>query len=113
MNKTDLVAAVQKALGKSVTKADATRAVEAVLGSIKTGVIKGKTVQIIGFGSFKISQRKARAGVNPKTGERITIRASKGVKFRSYFVPGKVSGPGKGLTGGGGGEVAPDPGGGR
>jgi DNA-binding protein HU-beta len=79
MNKVELVSSVQKTLGSS--KADAERAVNAVIDGIKAGVKKSKTVQLIGFGTFKVAARKARTGVNPKTGEKIKIRASKTVKF--------------------------------
>ena len=79
MNKVELVSSVQKTLGSS--KADAERAVNAVIDGIKAGVKKSKTVQLIGFGTFKVASRKARTGVNPNTGEKIKIRASKTVKF--------------------------------
>ena len=79
MNKAELIVAVQKVLGHS--KADSERAVNAVIDSIKLGVKKTETVQLIGFGTFKITNRKARTGVNPKTGEKIKIKASKSVKF--------------------------------
>ncbi|MBN8710270.1 MAG: DNA-binding protein [Verrucomicrobia bacterium 61-8] len=79
MNKVALVEAVQKTLGTS--KADAERAVNAVIDGIKLGVKKSKTVQLIGFGTFKVASRKARTGVNPKTGQKIKIKASKTVKF--------------------------------
>ena len=79
MNKVELVTSVQKTLGSS--KADAERAVNAVIDGVKLGIKKPKTVQLIGFGTFKIGNRKARAGVNPKTGQRIKIKASKTVKF--------------------------------
>ncbi|MCX6965174.1 MAG: HU family DNA-binding protein [Verrucomicrobia bacterium] len=79
MNKVELTVAVQKTLGSS--KADAERAVNAVIDGIKAGVKKTKTVQLIGFGTFKIGHRKARTGVNPKTGDKIKIKASKTVRF--------------------------------
>ena len=79
MNKVELIIAVQKNLESS--KADADRAVNAVIDGIKSGVKKTKIVQLIGFGTFKVATRKARIGVNPKTGERIKIKASKTVKF--------------------------------
>lgn len=81
MNKVELIAAVQKSLGKETSKAEAERAVAAVIDAIKLGVKKTKTVQLIGFGTFKVASRKARQGVNPKTGEKIKIKASKTVKF--------------------------------
>ena len=79
MNKVELVTSVQKTLGSS--KADAERAVDAVIAGVKLGIKKTKTVQLIGFGTFKIGNRKARMGVNPKTGQKIKIKASKTVKF--------------------------------
>ena len=83
MNKVQLVEAVQKSLGKDVSKAEAVRAVNAVVDAIKAGVKKTKTVQLIGFGTFKVASRKARTGVNPKTGQKIKIKASKTVKFQA------------------------------
>jgi DNA-binding protein HU-beta len=81
MNKAELVQAVQKALGKDTSKATAERSVEAVIDSIKSGLKKGKSVQLVGFGTFKVVHRKARIGINPKTQAKIKIKASKGVKF--------------------------------
>jgi len=81
MNKAELVDAVQKTLGKETSKAVAERSVDAVVESIKTGLRKGKLVQLVGFGTFKVVNRKARLGVNPKTGDKIKIKASKNVKF--------------------------------
>ena len=81
MNKADLVLTVQKLLGKEITKAEAERTVAAVIDSIKTGIKKKKSVQLIGFGTFKIANRKARTGINPKTQEKIKIKASKTVRF--------------------------------
>ncbi|MFT3721944.1 MAG: HU family DNA-binding protein [Hyphomonadaceae bacterium] len=81
MNKAELVETVQKALGKETSKAQAERAVEATIDGIKAGLKKGKPVQLVGFGTFKIANRKARIGINPKTGEKIKIKASKSVKF--------------------------------
>ena len=80
MNKAELVDAVAKALG-SASRAEAERAVTAVVDSIKTGIRKDKSVQLVGFGTFKVSERSARMGVNPKTGEKIKIKKSKTVKF--------------------------------
>lgn len=81
MNKVELVEAVQKTLGKSTSKAEAERAVSATIEGIKAGLKKSKAVQLVGFGTFKVVNRKARTGVNPKTGEKIKIKASKTVKF--------------------------------
>jgi nucleoid DNA-binding protein len=86
MSKAELVEAVQKSLGKEASAAQAERIVVAVVEGIKTGVKKTKSVQLVGFGTFKVATRKARTGVNPKTGAKIRIKASKTVKF----VPGKA-----------------------
>ena len=81
MNKAELVCSVQKNLGKDVSKAASEKAVNAVIESIAATLRKGKNVQLIGFGTFKVVNRKARMGVNPKTGEALKIKASKSVKF--------------------------------
>lgn len=78
-NKQDLITTVQKELGCS--KADAERAVNATFKATKIHLKKTKVVQVIGLGTFKVVNRKARMGVNPKTGEKIKIKASKTVKF--------------------------------
>jgi DNA-binding protein HU-beta len=81
MNKAQLVDVVQKELGKETSKAAAERALDAVLRSIRRGVATGGQVQIVGFGTFRVSKRAARMGRNPKTGEAIQIKASKTVRF--------------------------------
>jgi len=81
MNKADLVESVHKALGRDTSKAFAERAVDAVVEGIKVSLKKGRAVQLVGFGTFKVVQRKARIGINPKTREKIKIKASKNVKF--------------------------------
>ncbi|MDD4933901.1 MAG: HU family DNA-binding protein [Methylacidiphilaceae bacterium] len=86
-NRVDLVQHVQEGMGKQTTKALAETAVSAVLDGLMAGIRKASAVQLIGFGTFKVVHRKARVGVNPKTGERLKIKASKSVRFA----------PGKGL----------------
>lgn len=81
MNKAELVEAVQKNLGKDTSKAEAERAVGAVIDGIKAGLRKEKVVQLIGFGTFKVAERAARIGINPKTRQKIKIKKSKTVKF--------------------------------
>jgi len=81
MNKGDLVQAVFKTLGNGTSRAQAERCVDAVIEGIRTGLKRDKSVQLVGFGTFRVADRKARAGVNPKTGEKIKIKASKSVKF--------------------------------
>ncbi len=78
MNKAELIAAVAKDTKES--KAQAERTVNSVLNTIKKSTKKG--VQLIGFGSFTVTKRKARKGRNPQTGEVIKIKASKTVKFK-------------------------------
>ena len=81
MNKAELIASVHKSLGNSSSRADAERAVTAVVDAIKSGIRKDKIVQLVGFGTFRVAERAARMGVNPKTGQKIKIKKSKTVKF--------------------------------
>ena len=67
------------------TKKEVREAVEYVFASITRALKKGDTVNLVGFGSFKVVERKARKGRNPQTGEEIDIKASKAPKF----TPGK------------------------
>lgn len=83
MNKAELVAEVQKSLGADTSKADAERALEAVLEGIKKGIKTSQSVQLIGFGTFSVTNRAAREGINPQTREKIQIKASKSVKFKA------------------------------
>ena len=82
MNKAELIEQVQKNLGKEASKAEAERAVDATLEGIQKGVKKDKNVQLIGFGTFSVAKRAAREGRNPRTGEKLKIKASKTVKFK-------------------------------
>ena len=75
MNKGELIEAV--AAAADLTKADATKAVEAVVDTITRALKKGDQVAIVGFGSFAVKSRAARQGRNPKTGETINIPASR------------------------------------
>ena len=81
MNKAELTEQVQKALGAETSKRVAADALEAVLSSIAKGIKKDGSVQLIGFGTFKVAKRAARTGRNPKTGEAMKIKASKSVRF--------------------------------
>jgi DNA-binding protein HU-beta len=80
MNKAELIEAVQAKLGGDTSKRAAGEAVDAVLGAISKGVTKS-SVQLVGFGTFKVAKRAARTGRNPKTGEAMKIKASKTVRF--------------------------------
>ena len=81
MNKADLVHEVQKQLGAECSKAHAERAVNALIASIQKGLKKDKEVQIVGFGTFAVKNRKARMGRNPQT-KPMQIKASRTVGFR-------------------------------
>ncbi len=81
MNKAELVSSVQKNLGKGVSNAAAEKAVNAVIDAIAASLRRGKNVQLIGFGNFRVVSRKGRVGVNPRTREKIKIQPSKSVKF--------------------------------
>jgi nucleoid DNA-binding protein len=78
MNKGDLVNEVANVVG---TKKEAQAAVDSVFSSITKALKKGDAVTLVGFGTFKVTKRKARKGRNPQTGEEIKIKASKAPKF--------------------------------
>ncbi|MHC4990277.1 MAG: HU family DNA-binding protein [Planctomycetota bacterium] len=80
MNKGQLVEAVAAELGES--KASATKAVDAVISSITTGIKHDEAVTIVGFGTFAKKARAARTGRNPSTGEPMEIKASTTVGFK-------------------------------
>lgn len=80
-NKMDLADAVQAAIGS--TKADAERAVEAIIVCITTYLQKGDDVSVAGLGIFEAKTRAGRTGRNPRTGETIQIKAMKVPKFRA------------------------------
>ena len=79
MNKLELTEALSKKL--NLSKADAERALNSILELISESLSKGEKVTISGFGTFGITNRKEREGVNPKTGARIKIPATKTPKF--------------------------------
>ncbi len=81
MNKNDLVTSVADNAG--ISKADSTRAVDAVFDSITSALSGGQEVRLVGFGTFVVTHRKASMGRNPRTGEKIQIRASNQPKFRA------------------------------
>ena len=85
MNKSELIEHI--AVQADISKAAATRALEALIGAVRTTLKKNGSVSIVGFGTFAVSKRLARSGRNPRTGAAIKIKAAKVPKFR----------PGKGL----------------
>lgn len=85
MNKAELIEHI--AAQADISKAAATRALEAMIGGVKATLKKNGSVSIVGFGTFAVSKRLPRTGRNPRTGAAIKIKAAKVPKFR----------PGKGL----------------
>lgn len=81
MNKTELVEKI--AVGAELSKADAKKALEAAVEAIKTALVEGDKVQLIGFGTFSVNKRPAREGMNLRTGEKIQIAAKKVAKFKA------------------------------
>ena len=79
MNKSELIESI--AQSADMTKADATRTLEATIDSIKTALKKGDSVALVGFGTFSVGKRAARTGRNPRTGQEIKIKAVKVPKF--------------------------------
>ncbi len=81
MNKAELIDMV--ASSADLSKASATNAVDAVLSGITKCLQQGDSVTLVGFGTFSVSERAARTGRNPRTGEAITIPASRSPKFKA------------------------------
>ena len=78
MNKSELIAEMAKALN---SRKDAESAVNSLLDAISSALKKGDKITLPGFGTFKVSKRKARTGRNPRTGETIKIKAHKVPQF--------------------------------
>lgn len=81
MNKSDLIAKIATDAG--LTKIQATAAMQAVEVGITEALVNGEEVTLIGFGTFKVTQRKAKTGRNPATGEPIAIPAKKVATFKA------------------------------
>ena len=81
MNKADLIQAVVEKTG--LTKKDSASAVDAIIEGITESLAKNEKVQLVGFGTFEVRNRKAREGRNPATGETIKIAASKVPAFKA------------------------------
>ena len=80
MNKKELVRAIANKCG--ITLKDASLAVDGFIGAVTDSLKAGEAVQISGFGSFEVKSKPAREGINPKTGEKIKIAASKAPAFK-------------------------------
>lgn len=81
MNKTELVEKI--AAGAGISKKDATKALEATTAAIKDALVAGDKVALIGFGTFSVSERPAREGINPSNMQKIKIAAKKVAKFKA------------------------------
>ena len=81
MNKTELVAAMAERT--ELTKKEAEKALKAFTDIVAEELTKGEKIQLVGFGTFEVSERAAREGRNPKTGEKMPIAASKTPKFKA------------------------------
>lgn len=81
MNKTELVAAI--AAKTELSKKDSEKALKAFIDVVTDELKKGEKVQLVGFGTFEVSERPARTGINPRTKKSITIAASKNPKFKA------------------------------
>lgn len=81
MNKTEFIGKIAEASGLS--KSDAKKAYEATVATIKSALIAGDKLSLLGFGTFSVSERPAREGVNPATKEKIQIAAKKVAKFKA------------------------------
>ena len=81
MNKTELIAAVAERA--ELSKKDAEKAVKAFTDVVAEELVKGEKIQLVGYGTFEVSERKEREGRNPKSGEKMTISASRTPKFKA------------------------------
>ena len=81
MNKTELIAAIAEKT--QLTKKDSEMALKAFINVVSEELKKGEKIQLVGFGTFEVSNRAARTGKNPQTGNAIDIPASKAPKFKA------------------------------
>lgn len=81
MNKTELIAAIAERT--ELTKKDAEKALKAFTDVVEEELKKGEKIQLVGFGTFEVSERSERTGRNPQTGETMQISASKTPKFKA------------------------------
>jgi DNA-binding protein HU-beta len=81
MNKTELVEKI--AAGAGISKVDAKKALDATVAAVKEALVAGDKVSLVGFGTFAVSERPAREGINPLTKAKIDIAAKKIAKFKA------------------------------
>lgn len=91
MNKSQLIEAV--AADSGLSKTDSARAIDSLIDTVTRTLKKGDEVSITGFGKFSVIKRAARQGVNPRTGERLKIKASKAPKFAAGATLKQAVGP--------------------
>jgi len=81
MNKNELVASMAEKAG--MKKSEAEKLLKAFVDTVTDELKKGEKIQLVGFGTFEVAEREARTGRNPRTGETMTIAASKNPKFKA------------------------------
>ena len=81
MNKSELVSVMAEKAG--LTKKDSEAALDAFVAAVSEALANGEKVQLVGFGSFEVTERPERVGRNPQNGEKIQIAASKAPKFKA------------------------------
>ena len=81
MNKSELIEKI--AATAELSKADAKKALDATVNAIKDALVAGDQIQLVGFGTFAVSERPAREGINPATKQKIKIAAKKVAKFKA------------------------------
>ena len=81
MNKSELVEKI--AAGAGLSKVDAKKALDATVAAIKGALVAGDKIALVGFGTFSVSKRPAREGINPATKQKIKIAAKKVAKFKA------------------------------
>lgn len=81
MNKTELIEKIAE--GSGLSKADAKKATDAMIDAIRNALVEGDKVALVGFGTFSVSVRPAREGINPATKEKIHVEEKKVIKFKA------------------------------
>lgn len=81
MNKTELIEKIAE--GSGLSKVDSKKALDAAVAALKDALVAGDKIQLVGFGTFSVSERPAREGINPATKEKIQIAAKKVAKFKA------------------------------
>ena len=81
MNKTELIEKIAE--GSGLSKVDSKKALDAAVAALKAALVAGDKIQLVGFGTFSVSERPAREGINPATKAKIQIAAKKVAKFKA------------------------------